>query len=166
MRSAQPNNSLTFCHHICYHKKIVIPRIVIDTNVFIAALLSAGGKNRDVLRACLRRQVQPIFGTALFHEYEDVMSRPSLTAQSPLSPKDRQALLEAILSVGDWVRIYFLWRPNLPDEGDNHLIELALAGNASIIVTNNVRDLRRGELSFPSLQILTPAGFLIQYPKP
>ena len=94
------------------------------------------------------------------------MSRPSLTAQSPLSPKDRQALLEAILSVGDGVRIYFLWRPNLPDEGDNHLIELALAGNASIIVTNNVRDLRRGELSFPSLQILTPAGFLIQYPKP
>ena len=54
----------------------------------------------------------------------------------------------------------FLWRPNLPDEADNHLIELALAGGAGAIVTNNVRDVRRGELAFPHLQILTPSQFL------
>jgi hypothetical protein len=35
----------------------------------------------------------------------------------------------------------FLWRPNLPDEADNHVIELAVAGGASAVVTNNVRDL-------------------------
>ncbi len=64
------------------------------------------------------------------------------------------------VSVCEWVRIYFLWRPNLPDEADNHLIELALAGGADIIVTHNVRDVRRGELSFPQLQILTPREFL------
>jgi predicted nucleic acid-binding protein len=58
------------------------------------------------------------------------------------------------------VKVYFLWRPNLPDEGDNHLVELAIAGGADTIVTNNVRDVRRGELSFPDLQILTPAEFL------
>jgi uncharacterized protein len=144
----------------------MIPKVVIDTNVFIAALLSAGGKNRDVLRACLRGQVHPVFGAALFHEYEDVMSRPELLKKSPLSGKEQQTLLEALLAVSEWVRIYFLWRPNLPDEGDNHLIELALAGGASMIVTNNIRDLRRGELSFPSLQILTPSEFLTHYPKP
>ncbi len=48
----------------------------------------------------------------------------------------------------------------LPDEADNHLVELALAGGADAIVTNNVRDVRRGELAFPDLQILTPAQFL------
>jgi predicted nucleic acid-binding protein len=58
------------------------------------------------------------------------------------------------------VKVYFLWRPNLPDEGDNHLVELAIAGGANTIVTNNVRDVRRGELSFPDLQILTTAEFL------
>ena len=36
----------------------------------------------------------------------------------------------------------------------------ALAGGADAIVTNNVRDVRRGELAFPHLQILTPAQFL------
>jgi predicted nucleic acid-binding protein len=58
------------------------------------------------------------------------------------------------------VRIYFLWRPNLPDEADNHIVELAIAGGAEVIVTNNTSDLRSGELSFPQLQVLTPAQFL------
>ena len=45
-------------------------------------------------------------------------------------------------------------------EGDNHLIELAVAGSASAIVTNNVKDLRSGELLFPSIRVLTPADLL------
>lgn len=135
-------------------------RIVMDTNVFIAALLSPGGNNRSVLRRCLQREIQPLLGAALLHEYEDVMTRSELMNKSPAGPQARQALLEAYLSVCEWVRVYFLWRPNLPDEGDNHLIELAVAGGADAIVTNNKRDLRRGEISFPKLLILTPTEFL------
>jgi len=42
---------------------------------------------------------------------------------------------------GDCVyRIYFLWRPNLRDEADNHLVELAVAGGAQAVVTRNKRD--------------------------
>jgi len=40
--------------------------------------------------------------------------------------------------------VFYLWRPNLPGEGDTHLIELALAGAAATVVTQNVRDLREG----------------------
>lgn len=60
--------------------------------------------------------------------------------------------------------VYCLWRPNLSDEGDNHLIELAIAGAAETIVTNNLGDLGRGELRFPRLQILTPRQFLSHLP--
>ncbi len=105
-------------------------------------------------------------GTALFHEYEDVMLRSDPMRKSLLRPEERQTLFEAFLSVCEWVKVYFLWRPNLPDEGDNHLLELAIAGGADTIVTNNVRDVRRGELSFPNLQILTPAEFLKIHKKP
>lgn len=52
------------------------------------------------------------------------------------------------------------WRPNLPDEGDNHLVELAVAGGASRIVTQNLRDLQGKELKFPGLVAVTPAHFL------
>lgn len=64
------------------------------------------------------------------------------------------------LACAQWVTIYFGWRPNLPDEADNHLVELALAGGAAGIVTHNVRDLGPGELVFDQLRVLTPAQCL------
>lgn len=136
-------------------------RVVIDTNVLVGAALSRkGGDSRDVLRACLKGLVRPVIGMALFSEYEDLFLRSALMAKSPLNDKERRTLLEAFLSVCEWVKVYYLWRPNLPDEADNHLIELALAGGASTIVTNNLRDVSRGELTFPFLTILTPNQFL------
>lgn len=142
----------------------MLPRIVVDTNVFVAALLSPAGINREVLRACLAGKVVPLMGAALFHEYEDLLGRTELMAKCPLSPGERELLLGSFLSVTEWIRVYYLWRPNLPDEGDNHLIELAIAGAAEVIVTHNLRDLNRGELRFPKLRILTPESFLSTLP--
>jgi predicted nucleic acid-binding protein len=59
---------------------------------------------------------------------------------------------------------YGLWRPNLRDEGDNHVIELAVAGGAEAIITRNTRDFRFAELRFPSIQILTPESLLGETP--
>ena len=52
------------------------------------------------------------------------------------------------------------WRPNLRDEADNHLLELAIAGGASSIVTHNVADFRGAELQFPQVRILSPNEFI------
>ena len=139
-------------------------RIVVDTNVFIAAILSPAGGNREVLRACLRGQAKPLMGIALFHEYEDLLGRPDLMAKSPLPAKDRTSLFNAFLSVAEWIKVYYLWRPNLPDRSDDHLIELALAGCAETIVTNNLKDFRNGELRFPELLIQSPTQFLNTLP--
>jgi predicted nucleic acid-binding protein len=46
------------------------------------------------------------------------------------------------------VHVYYLWHPNLRDEGDNHVFELAGAGGAEAIVTTNVGDFRSAELRF------------------
>ncbi|MEO6753574.1 MAG: putative toxin-antitoxin system toxin component, PIN family [Chthoniobacteraceae bacterium] len=135
-----------------------------DTNVLVAALLSETGSNRAVLRACLSGRATPLMGAALFSEYEDLLSRDELLKASPVSRAERRVLVEALFFVSTWVKIYYLWRPNLGDEADNHLVELALAGHAEAIVTNNTRDLRAGELSFPDLQILTPTQFLKTLP--
>lgn len=58
-------------------------------------------------------------------------------------------MLNIFLASCTWTRIYFGWRPNLRDEADNHLVELAVAGGAGYIVTRNVRDLVSMELKFP-----------------
>lgn len=139
------------------------PRIVVDTNVLVGAVLSAAGDNREILRRCFKQKAQPLVGVALFLEYEDLLGRKEPLANSPLRSTERKALFEAFLSVCEWIRVYYLWRPNLPDEADNHLIELAIAGGADAIVTNNIRDVRTGELKFPHLRILTPTEFLQTY---
>lgn len=136
-------------------------KLIVDTNVFIAALISDTGASREVLRRCLSRRYQPFMSLVLFAEYRDVMSRDDLFARSLLSAEERRALLAAYLSVCRRTEIYYLWRPNLPDEGDNHVVELAVAAGANAIVTHNVTDFARAELRFPALRVLTPAQVLM-----
>jgi putative PIN family toxin of toxin-antitoxin system len=132
--------------------------VVIDTNVFVSGLRSAGGASRAVLRSALTGEIQPLFGNALWLEYQDLMARPVWGEATTAG--ERQAVLAALARQGRWVTIYFGWRPNLPDEGDNHVIELAIAGGARMIITHNIRDLARGELRLGNLRTVTPAEFL------
>ena len=135
-------------------------RAVIDTNVLTGALLRRDTANRAVLRACLEERVRPIVGQTLFLEYEDVLGRDELFRRSPLSNSERRQLFAAFVSVCEWVRVYYLWRPNLRDEGDDHLIELAVAGLADVVVTNNVADFREGQRRFPGVRVVRPGDLL------
>ena len=134
--------------------------VVIDTSVLINALLGPAGPARELIRRCLLGQYEPLISNTLFMEYEDVTNRSHILEQGPLTPEELRELLNAYYSVCEWVPIYYLWRPNLPDESDNFLIELAVAGNAYCVVTNNVRDIKSSELIFPGLQVMTPEKLL------
>ena len=136
--------------------------VVLDTNVFVAALRSDGGASRQVLRSVLERRHVPVFGNALWLEYEDLLGRPVWTDLT--TAEERLQILAALARAGRWVTLYYGWRPNLPDEADNHLIELAVAAGAQAIVTHNIRDVGRGELRWQTLEVLAPAQFLERYP--
>lgn len=59
-----------------------------------------------------------------------------------------------------WTEVFYGWRPNLQAEGGNHIIELAVAGAAHLVVTQNLTEIRRPELKFPGLRMLAPAELL------
>ncbi|MES2993063.1 MAG: putative toxin-antitoxin system toxin component, PIN family [Pseudomonadota bacterium] len=139
--------------------------IVVDTNIFVGACIGAGAASR-VIEGCLTQRFQPLIGAALLAEYEDVLGRAALFAKSRLSEAERSELLDIFLSHCRWTRIYYGWRPNLRDEGDNHLVELAVAGGASHIVTLNLRDFKGMDLRFPGLTIATPTQLLAGEPRP
>lgn len=135
-------------------------KVVVDTSVMISALIGKRGASREVIRRCLTGEYLPLISNPLFQEYEDVSSRRRIRETCPLGVGEIRGLLNSFYSVCSWVPIYYLWRPNLYDEGDNFLIELALAGNSRTIVTNNVKDLEAAELKFEDLRILKPQQIL------
>jgi hypothetical protein len=58
-------------------------------------------------------------GAALFAEYEDVPGRDRLSELCRRNLAERNELLDIFLAACIWTRIYYAWRPNLPDEADN-----------------------------------------------
>ena len=135
-------------------------KIVVDTSVLVSALIGKTGPAREVLRCCLKGVHQPLISTTLFLEYEDVCQRQRIRELCPLSNEEIRQLSAAFYSVCEWVQIHYLWRPNLKDEGDNFLVELAIAGGAHFIVTNNTRDLAGAELKFNDLHVIRPEQLL------
>lgn len=91
-------------------------------------------------------------------------ARRSLSASRLQAVIDGQviALWAAFASRCQWTRVYHLWRPNLPVEADNQVVELAVAGGAEVIVTHNTRDFERAELHFPGMRVLRPGDLITE----
>ena len=138
--------------------------VVIDTNVWISALISKDGVSREITRWALLDKIAPQISTTLFLEYEDVMKREKVQTLCSLSIQEQEELFQAFLSTCKWNEIFYLWRPNLTDEGDDFLIELAVASNSLVIITDNVKDIEVGELKF-NIEVLSPKQFIERYRK-
>ncbi len=80
----------------------------------------------------------PALSVPLVTEHEDVLFRPELGLQ--LSSSRINAVLDRICELGVNQRIYFLWRPFLPDPKDDMVFETALASSSPFIVTFNISD--------------------------
>lgn len=142
--------------HICYH---IHMKVVIDTSVWISALLTENSHSREIIRLALQKKLIPQMGETLFFEYESVMKRTKIQKGSPLSKREQSDLFDALLSVSRWNEVYYLWRPNLTDENDNFIIELAVASGAEYVITYNLKDFEHAELSF-NCKIITPKNFI------
>ena len=131
-------------------------RIVIDTNVLVAALRSRRGASFRLVQRLGSPQFQPVISPPLCFEYEDVLSRPGLVPD--YSPEDIGDFLDFLMSVCVEHRIYFLWRPHLPDPKDDLLLEMALTSGATFIITHNIRDFQGAEDL--GIRAVTPDEFL------
>jgi putative PIN family toxin of toxin-antitoxin system len=150
------------------------PRVVLDTVVFVQCLISG----RGAAAACLERLRHGHFilfiSDAILAELNDVPRRPELTQKySQLTPARVDAFIGDVQS-----RAVMIHKPpnvfSLPrDPDDEMLIDLAVAADATFIVTWNERHLtylmKRDTTEgiefcrrFPQLQIVAPPLFLRQ----
>lgn len=110
-------------------------RVVLDTDVMVAALRSGRGASRKVLSEVLESGVTALLSVPMIVEYEAVLTRPEHLAAASLEVADVQAILDAICSVAEPVRLAFLWRPRLKDPADEMVLETAVNGRADAVVT-------------------------------
>ena len=96
-------------------------RLVLDTNVFVAAFRSRNGASNMLLRFADKGMVTPLCSTALFLEYEAVLSREKIRQATGHSLEDVALVMSALAAIADGVDISFRTRPMLSDVADNRI---------------------------------------------
>src|SRR3984893_15640005 len=133
-----------------------MPRVVLDTSVIVAGLRSQLGASNRILTLVAERQLLPLVTTALFLEYEDVLNRPEQRLATGMAKEDVAKFLAALASAAEPVDVHFMWRPQLADPADELVLEAAVNGRASAIVTHNVRDFLTAASGF-KIEVVTPS---------
>jgi putative PIN family toxin of toxin-antitoxin system len=118
----------------------VVESYVLDTDVVVAALRSDRGASRQLLLAALNRRFELLLSVPLLLEYEAVLTRVQHLAACGLSRVEIGRVLDDLAAVARPVRLAFRWRPRLRDPNDDMVLETAINGSASAIVTFNQRD--------------------------
>ncbi len=135
-------------------------RYLIDTCVVLSALRSRRGASNALLRLVFEGHLRAVMHFKLLAEYRDVLLREENRLATGLSEEHTHRFLAAFIGVAEQIQVQYLWRPNLPDEDDNFIMEIAVAASPCTIVTYNVRDFRRGEQVFAGIRIAQPAEVL------
>ena len=134
-------------------------RVVLDTSIVVAALRSRRGASHRLLELVAHGKVRPLVSTALFLEYEDVLMRPETRLAIKMDAANVEGFLAAFASAAEGVEVNFRWRPQLTDPNDELVLEAAVNGAASALVTHNVRDFREAAPRF-GLRVLLPRDVL------
>lgn len=109
-----------------------------DTNVLFAGLYSASGASFRVLQLVAENRLRLVISTPLLFEYEDVLKRNRTMLQ--LTEAEIEAVLDNLCGFSRHQKVYFLWRPYLPDPKDDLVLELTVAADVKTIVTHNLKD--------------------------
>ena len=134
-------------------------RLVIDTDVVVAAMRSPSGASAALLVLLLRRQAVLLLSVALVLEYETTCMLAEHRLAASASEQDVLNLVDALIAAAEPVEVHFQWRPQLNDSGDEMVLEAAVNGQADAIVTFNHKDYGAGPARF-GIELLRPADAL------
>ncbi|HAD03821.1 MAG: putative toxin-antitoxin system toxin component, PIN family [Desulfuromonadales bacterium GWD2_61_12] len=131
-------------------------KIVLDTNVLVAGLLSPFGPCGEIVRMVSSAELTLAVDARILIEYRDVLARPKFKFD-----QDKvEALLDHIEHRGTTVAASPLSQ-SLPDRDDEPFLEVAIAARSICLVTGN-------QVHFPTelcqgVMVLSPAQFLLFY---
>ncbi len=131
-------------------------RVVVDVNVFVSAVLTAGGTPHRLFERWRDGAFDLIVSPKLAEELDRVLARAEVRARSDPEAIDRllAGLRDGAVTVDDPETVE---RVVARDPGDDYLVALARAAGAHAIVTGDRHLLELEELRPPAM---TPVAFL------
>jgi putative PIN family toxin of toxin-antitoxin system len=148
-----PKNISCVNHGIAYDTKVYA---IIDTCVLVSALRSNQGASFEILRLVRSGKIKIALSVALAIEYESVALRSELLPA--LNSSDVQIIIDVLCKLAHPQKIFFTWRPFLPDPDDDLVLELAAAAGCKYIITHNIKDFKGTESL--GIRAITPAQAL------
>jgi putative PIN family toxin of toxin-antitoxin system len=106
------------------------PRVVLDTNVLVAAAYAPASASRRIVDACLEGDIVAVASPAVKREYEHILARAVRT-------EDYQQRLAALLERLELVTPSETPRLVQEDPEDDKFLAAAIAGHAGWLVTND-----------------------------
>jgi putative PIN family toxin of toxin-antitoxin system len=132
--------------------------VVLDTNVIVSAMLSLKGSPAEIIRRWEAEEFEVVTSPALISEFERVTTYSRVRKYLKLSEEEIDALQKRLRVVATLVKPQFTLEVVRKDPADNRVLECAVAGGASYIVSGNTHLLELGE--YQQIIITKPAAFL------
>lgn len=128
-------------------------KIVLDTNVLVAGLLSPYGPCADILRMVSSGSLILCLDARILTEYREVLKRPKFGFDH-----DKVAAILDYIEHHSWIAASTPLPHALPDPDDEPFLEIAVSGGAAYLVTGNA-------IHFPAslcqgVAVVSPSDFL------
>ena len=137
-------------------------RVVLDTDVVVAAMRSPAGASAAILVAARQGLITLLMTVPLVVEYEAICQRAEHRLAAGLPEPEVNRFLDVIVAVAEPVEPRFLWRPQLRDPGDEMVLEAAVNGRADALVTFNIRHFGETPRRF-GIDVLRPGEALRKF---
>lgn len=132
---------------------------MLDTDVVVAAMRSPLAGSAELLRRIRAGRATMLLSVALALEYESQCLMAEQRLASGLGEVEVGVFLDRLISMAEPVQMFFRWRPQLRDPGDELVLDAAVNGGASAIVTFNEKDLRAARTAF-DIEVSRPGEIL------
>ncbi len=129
-------------------------RVVLDTNVLISALGWPGGNEYKIVQSGFKKILTLVLSPEILEEFKIVALRPKFE----FSPEEIDEFISALLEVSDIVQPEEKFSVVLQDPTDDKIVDAAVAGKASFIVSGDKHLLNLNE--FKGIKIIRPAAFV------
>jgi hypothetical protein len=132
--------------------------LVLDTNVIVSALLSPAGHPAEIINLWEAEKIEVVSSPPLLIELERVLQYPRVQKYLKRTQSDVDAFLRQFKKIAITVEPQMTLDIIKEDPADNRVLECAVAGEASYIISGNDHLLKIKE--YKGIVILKPAEFL------